>query len=209
MNYEQEDYVVADESGSSTLIIPGVNWNRIWGNNFIYAIDGLRFDIGLRGASDKLASDISFVQLQGGLKAISTLGSDDRIIARGNLGRTVTQDFDQLPTSLRFFTGGGTSVRGYGYQALGPVDDDGDVVGGKYLMVGSLELEHSLNGKWGVAVFYDAGNAADDLSVKLERGAGFGFRWKSPVGPVRVDLASAISREGQPWRLHINIGPDL
>lgn len=209
VNYEQEDYVVADESGSSTLIIPGVNWNRIWGNNFIYAIDGLRFDIGLRGASDKLASDISFVQLQGGLKAISTLGSDDRIIARGNLGRTVTQDFDQLPTSLRFFTGGGTSVRGYGYQALGPVDDDGDVVGGKYLMVGSLELEHSLNGKWGVAVFYDAGNAADDLSVKLERGAGFGFRWKSPVGPVRVDLASAISREGQPWRLHINIGPDL
>ena len=209
VDYEQEDFVVADQSGSTVLVIPGVNWNRTWGNNFIVAIDGLRFDIGVRGASEKLVSDTSFVQIQGGLKAISALGADDRIIARGNLGRIVTQTFAELPGSLRFFTGGGNSVRGYGYQALGPVGANGEVVGGQYLMVGSIELEHSLSGKWGVAVFYDAGNAANDLTVKLERGAGFGFRWKSPVGPVRIDLASALSRDDQPWRLHINIGPDL
>ena len=209
VDYEQEDFVVADQSGSTVLVIPGVNWNRTWGNSFIAAIDGLRFDIGFRGATEKLVSDISFVQIQGGLKAISSLGADDRVIARGNLGRIVTQTFAELPGSLRFFTGGGTSVRGYGYQALGPVGANGEVVGGQYLMVGSIELEHSLNSKWGVAVFYDAGNAANDLTVKLERGAGFGFRWKSPVGPVRIDLASALSRDDQPWRLHINIGPDL
>ena len=209
INYEQEDFVVAEQRGVTSMVIPGVNWNRTWGNNFIYAIDGLRFDLGMRGASEKLISDTSFFQLQGGIKAISSLGSNDRLIARGNIGRTVTQTFAELPSSLRFFTGGGNSVRGYGYEALGPVDANGNVVGGQYLMVGSIELEHSLNGQWGVAVFYDAGNAADDLTIKLERGAGFGFRWKSPVGPIRVDLASAISREGQPWRLHINIGPDL
>ncbi len=209
VDYEQEDFVVADQSGSTVLVIPGVNWNRTWGNNFIVAIDGLRFDIGVRGASEKLVSDTSFVQIQGGLKAISALGADDRVIARGNLGRIVTQTFAELPGSLRFFTGGGNSVRGYGYQALGPVGANGEVVGGQYLMVGSIELEHSLSSKWGIAVFYDAGNAADDLTVKLERGAGFGFRWKSPVGPVRIDLASALSRDDQPWRLHINIGPDL
>jgi len=52
VDYEQEDFVVADQSGSTVLVIPGVNWNRTWGNNFIYAIDGLRFDIGVRGASE-------------------------------------------------------------------------------------------------------------------------------------------------------------
>ena len=209
VHYQQEDFIVADVYGTSVLLMPGVNWNRTWGNNFIYAIDGLRFDIGFRGATEKLVSDTRFTQLQGGLKGISSLGLHDRIIARGNLGSIWAQDFNELPSSVRFFAGGANSVRGYAYESLGPVDANGDVIGGRYLMIGSIELEHSFNGKWGVAMFYDAGNAFDDYTQKLERGAGVGLRWKSPVGPVRIDLASAISQDGQPWRIHINIGPDL
>ena len=209
LNYQQEDFVIAGESGDSTLLMPGVSWSRTWGKNFINVLDGLRFDISLRGASEKLVSDTNFTQLQGGLKGIHSMNRSNRLIARGNLGGIWTQDFDQLPASVRFFAGGSQSVRGYAYQSLGPVDENGNVVGGKYLMVGSIEYEHSLNSKWGAALFYDAGNAINNTTEKLERGAGFGIRWKSPVGPVRVDLASALSREGQPWRLHINIGPDL
>lgn len=100
-------------------------------------------------------------------------------------------------------------MRGYRYQSLGPTDDSGEVVGGRYLVLGSIEFEHYFTDRWGAAVFFDIGNAIDDLDEDLERGAGFGLRWKSPVGPVRVDLASAISKDGKPWRLHINIGPDL
>lgn len=209
LNYQQEEYVIADVSGVSTLLMPGVNWSRTWGRNFIYTLDGLRFDIGLRGASKKLISDTDFFQLQGGIKAINPLGQRNRVIARGRLGGTWTQDFYQLPSSVRFFAGGAQSVRGYAYQSLGPVDDNGKVVGGRHLMVGSIEFERSLKGKWGVALFYDAGNAIDNIADKLERGAGFGLRWKSPIGPVRIDLASAVSRDDRPWRLHINIGPDL
>jgi translocation and assembly module TamA len=110
---------------------------------------------------------------------------------------------------VRFFTGGAQTVRGYAYQSLGPVDVDGNVVGGRYLMIGSIEYEHSFNKDWGAALFYDGGNAANNLTDKLARGAGFGMRWKSPVGTVRVDLARALSLENKPWRLHINIGPDL
>jgi len=80
---------------------------------------------------------------------------------------------------------------------------------GDYLLVGSLEYDHRLIGKWSAALFYDRGNAIDALRDPLESGAGFGLRWQSPVGPVRVDIASALSRPGRPWRLHINIGPDL
>ncbi len=209
LNYQREEYVIATDQGISTLLIPGVNWSRTWGRNFLFTLDGLRFDFGLRGATKKIISDTNFFQATGGIKAINPLGSSNRIIARGQLGSTWTDDFHQLPSSVRFFAGGSQSVRGYAYQSLGPVDASGKVIGGKYLMVGSIELEHRFNNKWGLAVFYDGGNAIDNINDKLERGAGFGLRWQSPVGPVRIDVASALSRPDHPWRLHISIGPDL
>ncbi|MDH3389145.1 MAG: BamA/TamA family outer membrane protein, partial [Gammaproteobacteria bacterium] len=86
---------------------------------------------------------------------------------------------------------------------------DGKVIGARYMMYGGVEFEHYFNDRWGLALFYDVGNAIDDLADSLESGAGFGWRWKSPVGPVRVDLANAVSTEDQEWRLHVNIGPDL
>ena len=209
LNYQKEEYVVADDKGVSTLLMPSVSWSRTWGRRFISILEGLRFDISMRGASKQIISDTNFFQLQGGIKGINPLGQHNRLIGRGRLGGTWTQDFHQLPSSVRFFAGGAQSVRGYAYQSLGPVDASGKVVGGKYLMIGSAEFEHRFDSKWGVALFYDAGNAIDNIEEKLERGAGFGLRWQSPVGPVRIDLASAISRDGRPWRLHITIGPDL
>jgi len=209
INFQQEEYIVADDRGISTLLIPGVNWSRTWASNFIYTIDGLRFDIGLRGANTILISDNNFFQAQGGIKGINPLGRRNRLIARGRLGGTWTDTFHELPSSVRFFAGGTQSVRGYAYQSLGPLDNSGEVVGGRYLMVGSIEYEYSFNGKWGLALFYDGGNAIDDIADDLEQGAGFGVRWQSPIGPVRFDLATAVTVEGRPWRLHINIGPDL
>jgi len=209
LSYQQEDYVVAEDSGTSFLLIPGINWSRTWGNNFIYAIDGLRFDLDLRGASKEVVSDTDFFQLQSNIKFITSFDQRNRIITRGTLGSTWTQEFDALPSSIRFFAGGAQSVRGYAYKSLGPLDADGLVTGGKYLLVGSIEAEHSFKNKWGVAAFYDVGNAINNIYDDLEKGVGVGVRWKSPVGPVRVDLASAISRDGNPLRIHITIGPDL
>ena len=208
LNYQEEKFVVADDRGNSTLVIPSINWSRNWGQGFINTFDGLRFDLGLRGASEDLLSDTAFFQLEGGIKAITRLGYNKRLISRGRLGSTWTDEFNQLPSSVRFFAGGAQSVRGYAYQALGPVDSDGDVTGGRHLMIGSLEYEHYFDNKWGFALFYDAGNAIEEFNEKLERGAGFGVRWKSPIGPVRIDLANSISQD-RDWRLHINIGPDL
>ncbi len=163
LNYQQEDFVVADDSGRSVLLIPGMNWSRTWGNNFINVLDGVRFDIDLRGAKKGFISDNDFVQLQSNIKFITPFGKHNRIITRGTAGRIWSDEFQELPTSIRFFTGGAQSVRGYSYNSLGPVDESGDVVGGQYLLVGSIELEHSFKNKWGVAVFYDAGNAIDDI----------------------------------------------
>jgi translocation and assembly module TamA len=209
MDYQHEEYVIANDRGDTFLLMPGIKWSRTWGRNFIHALDGVRFDIGLRGASKQLISDADFFQFQGGIKAIRPLGHRNRLITRGSLGGTWTEAFHQLPSSVRFFAGGAQSVRGFGYQSLGPTDASGQVIGGKNLMTGSIEFEHGFNDNWGAAIFYDAGNAIDNFSDKLERGAGFGFRWQSPVGPIRIDLASAVSDASRPWRLHITIGPDL
>jgi translocation and assembly module TamA len=209
LSYQLEDYRIAEVSDRSYEFMPGVNWTRTWGRDFINTFDGLRFDLGIRGASQHLASKTGFLQIQGGIKAITPLGEHNRLIGRGRLGSIWSDAFQDLPSSLRFFAGGTQSVRGYAYQSLGPVDANGNVVGGRHLMIGSLELEHSFNEAWGVAVFYDAGNAYDNIDDRLEHGAGLGMRWRSPVGPVRIDLASAISQDGRPWKLHISIGPDL
>ena len=149
INYQKEEYVIADERGASTLLLPGVNRSRIWGRKLIYTLEGLRFNIGMRGASKSLISDTNFFQLQGGIKAIHPFGSRGRIIAHGKLGSTWTEEFHQLPSSVRFFAGGAQSVRGYSYNSLGPEDNNGDVVGGKHLMVGSIEYEYNFGKKWG------------------------------------------------------------
>jgi translocation and assembly module TamA len=209
LTYQQEEYVVADLDGTSELLIPGVAWSRTWGRDFINVLDGLRFDLSLAGASAEVASDIDFVQAVGGIKFITSFDRRNRLIARGGAGATETGDFAQLPASLRFYAGGSQTVRGYKYKSLGPTNDDGDVIGARFLLFGGLEFEHYFNDRWGMAVFIDAGNAIDNLDDDLEQGAGFGLRWKSPVGPVRVDIANALTADDQPWRLHVNIGPDL
>ncbi len=209
LNYQQEVFFIASAESRVRTLIPSISWTRIWGADFINIFDGLRFDFNVRGASNDIFSDTNFYQVTGSLKGINPLGKSNRLISRGKLGGTWLNEFEQLPKSLRFFSGGATSVRGYGFETLAPVNDKGEIIGGRYLMEGSLELEHSFNEKWGAAIFIDAGSAINDLNDKLARGAGIGLRWRSPIGPVRIDIANALSRDDNPWRLHITIGPDL
>ncbi len=212
INYQQEDFIIADEQGDSHLLIPSVSWSRTWGKDFIHVLDGVRFDISIRGASADLLSDTTFSQLQTGIKGIHSFADNYRVIARGSVGSTWTEseaDFQQLPSTVRFFTGGANSVRGYAYQSLGPLDENNEVIGGRHLITGSIELEYAFNTKWAAALFLDAGNAIDNINDPLEQGAGLGVRWQTPIGPVRIDIANAITDDDRPWRLHINIGPDL
>jgi len=209
ISFEKERFTIADQRNQSTLLIPGANWTRVWAQDRINSRKGTRFDLTIRGATEQLLSDNDFLQASTAIKTILPLGSNARLITKVLLAGTDAPDFNALPSSLRFFAGGAQSVRGYRYQSLGPQDDNGDVLGGRYLAVASLELEHRIIDKWSAAVFFDTGNAIDALSDPLERGAGLGIRWRSPIGPIRIDFASAISRDNKPWRLHINIGPDL
>jgi translocation and assembly module TamA len=212
LNYENEDYTVAQQIDETDFLYPIISWARTWSDDRIFPTHGRRFYLELLGASDALLSDASFLQGRVNGKWLIKLGSKNRLLARAEMGATAIDDILELPGSKRFYAGGDTSIRGYAYEELGPLNSLGQVIGGKYLLVGSVELDHKLSDKWSVAAFYDTGNALNDfenLSDKIAEGAGVGVRWLSPVGPVRVDFAWALTDPYTGFRLHLVIGPDL
>jgi translocation and assembly module TamA len=179
---------------------------------------GYSLNLLARAAKKDLLSDTDFFQLRADAKWIHALGERQRLILRGTAGTSWVGDFDALPPDLRFFAGGDRSIRGYGYQAIGPrrevVNRNGEikqqVVGGEQLLVGSAEIEHYFKPKWGVAAFVDAGDAFSDTDFKLKVGAGVGLRWRSPLGMVRVDVGVPLrDRHANGVQLHLVIGPDL
>ena len=125
-------------------------------------------------------------------------------VLRGQVGQVFGANSDTVPSDLLFRTGGDQTVRGYGYNKLG-VAQDGAIVGGTVSAVVSAEVIYSVTPEWGAAVFTDAGNAADSWKgFRLAQGSGVGARWRSPIGPVNLDLA--YGHETKDLRLHFSIG---
>ncbi|MDQ2694337.1 MAG: autotransporter assembly complex protein TamA [Pseudomonadota bacterium] len=209
LDFQQETFTFGDVEESSILLIPSGVWTRIKADDRLNTTEGNRIIFELRGAYEGLLSDVSFLQGVVRGKLIEPVGDDGRLILRGDIGTSLVSDFDQLPASVRFFAGGDRSVRGYSLDSIGP-EEDGEVVGGKNLVIGSVEYEHRIRDKWSVAAFVDTGDAFDTESPELKTGVGLGVRWQSPVGPVRVDIAHALDEPpGDTIRLHLTIGPDL
>ena len=209
LSYKHEIDDLANSQGVSNLLIPKATWTLVQADNRLHAGDGYRVDLETSGSAEAILSDATFLQGIARGKLVRSLGENGRLIVRGEIGATATNDFESLPASNRFFTGGDNSVRGYEYKSLGPVNADGELIGGKYLLVGSAEYDYNVFGNWFVAAFYDAGNAYNDSPDNIFSGAGVGIRWASPVGMVRVDVANALSDDDRPWRLHITFGPDF
>lgn len=208
LTWQREAFVVGFDSATTSLLIPGVSWERTRSDSRIFPSSGMRTRLDLQGAAKGLLSNTSFVQVRASAKAIRSLGSRLRGIVRMEVGRDFTRTFRELPPTLRFFTGGDQSVRGFGYLSLGPREGKSSI-GGANLIVGSLEADYRLMPRWAIALFTDAGNALADFRLTLEQSVGAGVRWISPIGVVRVDGAFAVSRPGTPLRFHFSIGPDL
>jgi translocation and assembly module TamA len=207
LTYQVESYRVGSDVDSSNQLIPSISWHRSTANNLAYPTSGLRLQGSVRGAQEGVISSLSFLQVAGSIKYIHGLGSG-RVITRLEGGSTFIDDASNLPASLRFFAGGDSSVRGFDYKALGPTNSTGEVIGGKHLLVGSIEYEHPIFTRSGLAVFYDVGNAFDDSNFVLENTVGIGYRWRSPLGPIRVDFGFPQGGEDS-FRVHLSMGPDL
>jgi translocation and assembly module TamA len=205
-----EDFTVAEQIDRARLLMPGVDWTRLRADNEIRPTSGSKLSFEVRGANDRVVSDTSFVQAIAQGKWIWSLPRGQRLLVRGQVGATAKREFRELPASVRFFAGGDNSVRGYDFKELGPLDADGDVIGGSSLATGSFEFEQPLRERWSLAFFVDAGNAFEGSRIDAKISAGIGGRWQSPLGPIRIDLARPLNDPlTDDYRFHVSLGPDL
>jgi translocation and assembly module TamA len=207
VEYTVSDFEVGEQEGTSQLLLLGSSWARSTNIDTPRPLGGYSLSLDVRGASKALLSDNDLIQASVRARQIISLGARFRLLGRAHAGWTWQQDFEDLPPKVRYFAGGDNSVRGYGYQELGP-EEDGEVVGGKRLLTGSIELDALIRPNWSVALFADTGSAFND-TPEFSTGVGIGVRWFSPLGPLRFDLAHPLDDPDRTVRVHISLGPDL
>lgn len=197
------------ETTKQDLVLPGISFDRLRSRGGVDPSWGDRQFYHFETASEQLLSDASLVSVRVGLRLLRTLAGRHQFLLRGDGGTILTDNFNNVPQSMRFFAGGDQSLRGYAYKSISPRDENGIAVGARNLLTGSVEYDYEFVPRWRLAVFTDAGNAFDSASEAPKVGAGIGIRWVSPVGPIRLDVAWPVSEAEQNLRLHFSMGPNL
>ncbi len=178
---------------------------RTWRNvdDLLAPTRGYMIDIQLGGAAPGLATRA----LARGIVKFAAwipVGRVNVINVRAEAGIVGADTRDGIPSVLLFRTGGDTTVRGYAFESLGVRKGDA-IVGGRYYAIASVEATHYFTPTWGAAAFVDAGNANDDLkSFRPVLGYGVGARVKTPIGPLRIDVA--YGQDTRDVRLHLSVG---
>jgi translocation and assembly module TamA len=212
IDYRYEDYKVTDDdSDNFNGLVPDISWSKVVADDPLNTRNGYRVKAYFQGTSKDLLSTSNWLSGQLNYKLIKSFTENMRFIGRADLGAIWADSVEDVPASQRFFTGGDNSIRGWGCDVLGPNDSvTNKTVGGRSLAVGSFEPEHRISGNWGGAVFTDFGNAFDpDYEEEWEQSVGMGVRYATPIGPVRIDLAYALTKDPAGFRLHLSLGPDL
>jgi len=178
------------------------NWNNL--DDVLAPRAGYFAGLEVGGASREIVSDDSFARTVAKGSYFLPVGTFGTVALRLETGVVFAESSENIPSAYLFRTGGDTTVRGYEYESLG-VDVGGAVVGGRYLLVGSVEYIQWVTQQLGAAVFYDAGNAVDDISdYQAAVGYGVGVRWYSPIGAISLDLA--YGEEVDEYRVHFTAG---
>lgn len=194
------------EDNAVSVFAPGLTFSRQWLDDPAWAQRGFSLWVDTHAAQKGLLSSASFVQGRVRTKAALPLGKKGRLLGRVEVGATAAREFSKLPPDERFFAGGDQSVRGYGYQSIGASrDDNGGVIGGRYLNVFSIEAERAVRGDIGAAVFADAGGVGDTPYPTLHYGVGVGVRYRAPFGSLQLDLAHPLDPDEPAVRLHLGV----
>ena len=199
---------VGEQRTNTFSVLPGARLSGVDFDDMIRPTKGYRYSTELKGTHQAIGSTTGLVQFTGDGGVILPLPARLSLITRAMVGVTTQNEPDSdLPIALRYFAGGDKSVRGYAYKSLGPEDSEGEVVGGKNVLTASIELERAVGRDWGVAAFYDTGNAFNDFTnMQLVQGVGMGVRYYSPIGPIKLDIARQIGVRDPDFRIHLSIG---
>lgn len=213
LRMDYENFTQGGQSDSTTLLVPGVAFDRrtVTGSP-TNPKSGSFYSVNLEGSAKALLANANFLRLWGRAKWLSSFHGRHRFISRLEQGGLWVDDIANVPPSVRFFAGGDQTVRGYDFDSISPRNSSGQLVGGRYLSVGSIEYTYEFYPNWQIAFFVDSGTVTDDYhsnTVGWKTGVGPGLRWITPLGPLKLDFAFAVSEPDSPFRIHFSIGPDI
>ena len=172
-------------------------------DDLLFPREGYLGTVEIGGAPPGLASR-EFFRVTGHASLLLAIGRSGDLLLRGQAGVVAAKTREGIPTTFLFRTGGDQTVRGYEFESLGVQQGDA-IVGGRRLAVGSVEYTHWIGDNWGLAVFTDAGNAWDEgTTFEPALGYGVGGRFRTPIGPIRADLA--YGQKTSEFRIHFSVG---
>lgn len=208
---------------TARMLVPGIDIASVPKGYLGEPIFQHPFFAEIRGSDSRIGSDANFLQLHIQAEHVFQIADKWHLLMRDEFGTMAVQHWNDVPAIMRFFAGGDNSVRGFAYDELSPIDAvcpkdaQGNTLlskcqtykdGGKNLITGTVEVIRDLPRNFGVATFFDYGNAFNHFGDPLEYSAGVGFRVRLPVVTLGIDVAQPLSRTGGP-RLHINFSPKL
>ncbi len=208
LQYQNEKQEIGDVlDARNEALIANYSWTQRTVGRTFYPRRGYVLNLQGGGAAEALLSDTTFVRLYGRHTQYFRAGDKGRLILRGEFGSVLSDRLEGIPTDFLFRAGGDNSVRGYAYQSLGR-ELAGGVESVRYLATASAEYNYFFEGNWGMAVFVDAGDAADSVgALSPVFGYGVGARYRTPVGPINLDLAYGEDRDE--FRLHFSLGVEF
>lgn len=209
IKYLHEDFTQGSQDDDIAMIIPGVTYSRTQTSGGSMPRSGNKYSLTLEVSDESIVSRARMFRVQGRSSWIGSLGNNHRGLLKLGLSANLVENILDVPPSIRFFAGGDNSIRGYDYESISPKDDSGALIGAKYMATSSLEYQYRVQGNWWLATFVDAGDAWSE-TPEIHVGPGFGVRWASPVGPVRLDFAWGLANDtGDEFRVHFALGPEL
>jgi len=175
---------------------------------------GGRLALRLTPFLDVTNSGVSFLRSQITYSHYFKANETPRVILAGriNMGSILGGERDEIPAAERFYAGGGGSIRGYEYQKVGPLRED-TPLGGRSLLEFSIEARTRISNRFGIVPFLDGGTVFESpyptFGRTLRWGAGIGFRYFSPIGPIRFDVAVPLNRRSgidEAFQIYISLG---
>ena len=208
VKYDYESGVQGQQDFTTQLIVPGISFRRTRNRGGINAHWGDKKLVSLEVSNDLWFSSDDLVKGYGQTKLLRSY-QGHQFVTYAELGAVYADSIYDVPSSMRFFTGGDQSVRGYNYESIAPKDEQGYLLGGLYLAVASLEYRFSISENWKLALFTDAGTATEDFSEDISSSARLGVVWTYPVGPISFYLAKPFTHNTDSLAFHFIIGPEL
>lgn len=182
-------------------------------DNLLDPKKGMRLTGTVTGYPTALGSSVGLIEAKAVGSAYYSLDEDSRYVLAGRLGLGTIggADLGDIPSGHRFFAGGGGSVRGYTYRTVSPMAF-GSIIGGRSLFEASAEARIKITDTIGIVPFVDVGGAFSsslpDFKEFVAVGAGLGLRYLTPIGPIRLDVATPVNKRSgdRPVAVYVSIG---